>query len=151
MRILALDYGDKRIGLAICDVTETATRVLPFIARRSDDQAAAAVTAVSAEEAAELIVVGLPLNMDGTEGAAAARARRFAARLASLGPIAVTMADERRTTVDAERMLLDLDATRARRRRQRDGVAAALLLQSLLEDRRAARGRATRGGGDIDE
>jgi putative Holliday junction resolvase len=147
VRILAVDFGDKRVGIAVCDVTESATRALPTIPRRSDVQAAADVAARAAAEGAEWIVVGLPLNMDGTEGAAAARARRFAERVAQRTDVVVTLADERRTTVEAERKLLNLDVGRARRRQRRDAVAAALLLESVLEERRAAHGRASDGGG----
>jgi putative Holliday junction resolvase len=134
-RVLAVDWGSKRIGLALSDPTGAIAQPLPHVERRSDAQALAAVAETAQMHRVGRIVVGLPRNMDGSEGAAAATARRFGTRLAERAGLAVDFWDERLTTAAAERALVAADVSRTRRRRVRDGVAAALMLQGYLAAR----------------
>jgi len=132
-RMLAVDYGGRRIGLALSDPTGTATQPLPNVERRGEDQAAREVAAVARACEARAVVVGLPLRMDGTEGPQAEAARRFAERVRQYTGLPVHLWDERLTTVQVERLLVSGRVRRRRRRALRDGLSAALLLQSFLE------------------
>ena len=106
MKILAVDYGASRTGLAVCDPTEfLTTPITPQITLKARPKVAAEVCRIAQEQKAELIVVGLPLNMDGTEGSRANKSRRFAQRLANTAGVPVVLWDERRTTVSAAAIL----------------------------------------------
>ena len=138
MRWLAVDYGDARTGLAVCDAGETiATPVTPQIEEKSLNKCAAAVAAVAAQRGAEGLVCGLPRNMDGSEGARAKTTRRFAARLAAEAGMAVVLWDERRTTVTAAALLAQNDTFGQKRKARLDAVSAAVLLESFLQWRAA--------------
>ncbi len=129
-RVLAVDLGARRVGLAVSDPTGTIAQPLKTLQRRSTRE----ILEVIAEEVTRLgvsaVVVGLPREMDGTEGRMADRARRFGAALARRIKVPVVFWDERLTTVAAGRVLGDL--SRARRREVQDGVAAALILEGYL-------------------
>jgi putative Holliday junction resolvase len=135
-RVLGLDPGAKNIGVAVSDELHLAAHGLPNIAARPVAKAVEAVKSLAEQYTVDLIVVGLPLNMDGTHGPSAEAARDFARRLEEALPGRVRLADERLTTVQAERTLLDADVSRARRRGLRDRLAAVLILQSHLDRRR---------------
>jgi putative Holliday junction resolvase len=137
MRILGIDYGRSRIGLAISDPSGMLAQSLTVIRRESDEQAAQEVARIADEQAAEALVVGLPRNMDGSLGERAEQCRAFAERLAAVTGLAVEMYDERLTTMAAERMLIAADMGRRRRRQVVDKLAAALMLQGYLDRRRA--------------
>jgi putative Holliday junction resolvase len=128
-----VDYGGRRIGLAISDPTGTATEPLPTVERRGDDQAAREVAELARRHGAQTIVVGLPLRLDGTEGPEAQAARSFARRVERYSDLPVRLWDERLTTVQAERLLTAGGVRRERRRVLRDRLSAALLLRSFLE------------------
>lgn len=133
MKWLAVDYGDARTGLAVCDVSETITSpITPQIEEKSMNKVAAAVTAVAAQRGTEGIVCGLPKNMDGTEGSRAAKSRRFAQRLANAADCTVVLWDERRTTVSAAAILADNDTFGQKRKARLDSVSAAVILESFL-------------------
>ena len=133
MKILAVDYGDSRTGLATCDRTEFLTSpITPQITVKARDKVAARVCEVAKEIEAELIVIGLPLNMDGTEGSRANKSRRFAQRLANTAGVPVVLWDERRTTVSAAAILADNDTFGAKRKERLDSVSAAVILESFL-------------------
>ena len=133
MKILAVDYGDSRTGLATCDRTEFLTSpITPQITLKARNKVAARVCEVAKEIGAELIVIGLPLNMDGTEGSRANKSRRFAQRLANTAGVPVVMWDERRTTVSAAAILADNDTFGAKRKERLDSVSAAVILESFL-------------------
>ena len=133
MKILAVDYGDSRTGLATCDRTEfLTTAITPQITLKARNKVAARVCEVAKEIGAELIVIGLPLNMDGTEGSRANKSRRFAQRLANTAGVPVVMWDERRTTVSAAAILADNDTFGAKRKERLDSVSAAVILESFL-------------------
>ncbi|MDR5684101.1 MAG: Holliday junction resolvase RuvX [Armatimonadota bacterium] len=148
--ILGVDWGSKRIGLALSDPTGTIARPLPNVERRSDAQAAKAVAQIARAHGVVRIVVGLPRNMDGSEGPAAAAARRFGSHLAAATDLTIEFWDERLTTAAAERALVGADVSRSRRRRVRDGVAAAWMLQGYLAARTPG-GRPSPGSGPVSE
>ena len=102
MKILAVDYGDSRTGLATCDRTEfLTTPITPQITVKARNKVASQICAVAADIQAELIVIGLPLNMDGTEGSQAKKCRRIAGKIAELWGSEPVMWDERQTTISA--------------------------------------------------
>ena len=137
MRVLGLDLGSKRIGVAVSDRSGTIATPLTVLARRGDRAADhRAIAALVAEEEAERLVVGLPLGLDGGVGPAAQRALAEAAELATVVPVPVETFDERLTTVSADRALLEAGLRAPARRTVVDKVAAAVMLQAWLDGRR---------------
>ncbi|MEY2967219.1 MAG: hypothetical protein RLY50_1269 [Actinomycetota bacterium] len=142
LRVLGLDLGSKRIGVAVSDRSGTIATPLTVLARgksQADDHRRVAEILVAEE--AEAVVVGLPLNMDGTEGRAAKGARAECARLATVVTVPVLLHDERLTTVEADRAMMEFRMRAEARRRVVDKVAAAVMLQSWLDARRLQEGR----------
>ena len=136
VRALGVDPGTKRIGLAVSDLSGTIASPLAVLQRsRSAQHDLHEIARVAREEEAEIIVVGLPVNMDGSEGPAAQRARAEAGRLATVAGVPVELHDERRTTVTADRSMLDAGLNAIERRQRVDKVAAAIMLQSWLDAR----------------
>ena len=134
MKWLAVDYGDSRTGLAGCDAGETITSpITPQIEEKSMNKVADAVTEVLTARGAEGLVCGLPKNMDGTEGSRANTSRRFAQRLANTAGVPVVMWDERLTTAEAERTLMETGVRRENRKQYLDQMAAVLILQGYLD------------------
>lgn len=143
MKWIAVDYGDARTGLAECDATEAiVSPVTPQIEEKSMNKAAAAVAAVADARKAGGVVLGLPRNMDGTEGSRAAKSRRFGQRLADACGMPVVLWDERRTTVTAAAILAGNDTFGAKRKERLDSVSAAVILESFLNWRRQHPGEA---------
>ncbi len=137
IRALGLDPGSKRIGVAVSDLSGTIASPLVVIQRsRSKQHDLEQIARVAREEGAEVIVVGLPLNMDGSMSKAAKTATHEARRLATLVDVPVEMHDERLTTVSADRSMLDAGLNAVERRKVVDKVAAAIMLQSWLDKRR---------------
>jgi putative pre-16S rRNA nuclease len=134
VRVLALDLGTRRIGVAISDFTGTVASPLTVLGRskslRNDHERIAAVVR---KEEAELVVVGLPLSLSGEEGPAARAARTEANALATLVGVPIETFDERLTTVTAERALTEAGVRGRARRQLVDKVAAAVLLQAFLD------------------
>ena len=121
MKWIAVDYGDARTGLAECDPGEQiAAPITPQIEEKSMNRAAQAVAAAAFRRQAGGVVLGLPKNMDGTEGARAAKTRRFAQRLADACGMPVVLWDERRTTVSAEAILAENDTFGQKRKERLD-------------------------------
>ena len=142
MKWIAVDYGDARTGLAGCDAGELiAAPITPQIEEKSMNRAAQAVAAAAIREKAEGVVLGLPNNMDGTEGARAAKTRRFAHRLADACGMPVVLWDERRTTVTAAAILAENDTFGQKRKQRLDSVSAAVLLEGFLQWRRSHPGQ----------
>jgi putative Holliday junction resolvase len=131
--ILAVDYGERRIGLAVGEPETGLAFPLRVAEVRGEAEAIAAVRAACAERRADRVVVGLPLNMDGTRGPQAQRAAAFAARLAEALGLPVDLWDERLTSREVGRTLLAADLSRSRRRQVTDKLAAQVLLQSYLD------------------
>jgi putative Holliday junction resolvase len=131
-RILAVDWGTRRVGVAVSDPSGLVARPLPTLKVKSARDAREQVERAARSEEAEVVVIGLPLNMDGTEGASAARARSLGAALEAQG-FAVRFLDERLTTDDARRWLRERGEARPDLGRV-DQVAALLLLQEFLAE-----------------
>ncbi|MDR7416847.1 MAG: Holliday junction resolvase RuvX [Armatimonadota bacterium] len=129
-RVLAVDLGARRVGLAVSDPTGTIAQPFQTLPRRSTREVLDAIADVVVRLGVSRIVVGLPRNLDGTEGRMARVARRFGASLAHRTRVPVEFWDERLTTRAAEHVLRDRPP--ARRRALRDGVAAALILEGYL-------------------
>ena len=132
MKILAVDYGDARTGLAACDPGEMLASPVGTV-EHWDPQKVAEEAAKAAKEArAERIVVGHPLNMDGTAGPRAQLCREFAALLREASGLPVVLWDERQTTVTATRYLNATDTRGKKRKKVIDAVAATVILESYL-------------------
>jgi putative Holliday junction resolvase len=137
MRILALDLGSKRIGVAVSDLTGTVASPSTVLqrskSRRHDHQR---IAELIRHEEVELVVVGLPLSLSGEEGPAARAARREADAIATLVDVPIETFDERLTTVTAERALTEAGVRGPSRRAVVDKVAAAVILQAYLDRRK---------------
>ncbi len=132
-RLIGLDPGKKTIGVALSDLSRMVASPAESLKRgKFADLAAHLDELIKAEEVAG-IVVGLPLNMDGSEGPSAQSARQFAENLAEKLDIAVALWDERLSTAAVERAMIDADLTRKRRRKRVDKLAAAYTLQGTLD------------------
>lgn len=131
--VAGLDLGTKTIGVAVSDGLRSIATPLTVIRRTKFTADASALLALIAERAIAGIVLGLPRNMDGSEGPRAQSTRAFARNLARLTPLPITFWDERLSTVAAERALLEADASRAKRAQVIDQVAAGLILQGALD------------------
>lgn len=129
-RVLGIDFGDRRFGLALSDPTRTICR--PFEVVEGEKNVLARVAALIGEEGIDQIVVGLPKNMDGSIGPKARTVLAFVERLEGAVPVPVETLDERLTTVEAERSLAASGLSRDARKRRVDAVAAQILLQSWL-------------------
>lgn len=139
VRALGVDPGSKRIGVAVSDLSGTiASPYLVLQRSRSRLHDLHQLARIAREEEADVIVIGLPINMDGSHGKAAKAAIAEGRQLATLVDVPVEMHDERLTTVTAERSMLDAGLNAIERRKVVDKVAAAIMLQSWL-DARAAR------------
>jgi len=137
-RALGVDLGSKRIGLAVSDRSGTIASPLSVLARsKSRRHDLAEIARIARDEEAEVIVVGLPLSMNGEHGAAAKAAVKEADRLATVVDVPVEMHDERLTTVTADRSMIEADMRAPERRKVVDKVAAAIMLQAWLDSRRA--------------
>ena len=133
MRIMALDYGDARTGVAISDASGLLVGQTQVIHQWDTERAAQAAAKLALENGVEEIVVGFPRNMDGSEGARAELYRSFAARIQALTNLHVVLWDERRTTIDAHRILSENGKRMKKHREQVDAVAASLILEGYLQ------------------
>ncbi len=133
MRMICVDYGDARIGLAVCDETEMLASPLATIKSLSMRKNIDNVARIAHEEGAGRIVVGLPLNMDGTEGARANKTKAFGNVLAKVSGIDVVYFDERLSSVEAE-YIMDMNMVGKNKRKDIvDRIAAQVILQSYLD------------------
>lgn len=138
IRALGVDPGSKRVGIAVSDLSGTVASPLTVLHRsRSKQHDLHELAQIVSDEEADIIVFGLPLQMDGRTGTAARAAIVEAERLATLVDVPVVMHDERLTTVTADRSMLDAGLNAQRRRRVVDKIAAAVMLQSWLDARAA--------------
>lgn len=135
MRILALDIGDVRIGLAVSDALGiTANPVETYVRAKNDEAKDALYIAQLAQKlGVQRYVLGLPINMDGTEGPRVEKTRAFAQALAAVSPIPIDYQDERLTTVTAERVLIEQGVRREKRKEVIDKVAAVIILRAYLD------------------
>jgi len=135
-RLMGLDLGTKTIGVATSDLTRRIATPVETIARRKFTADAARLLELAARENIGLIVLGLPINMDGSEGPRAQSTRAFARNLAKLTPIPIVFWDERLSSAAVERMLIQADASRVKRGEVVDKLAAAWILQGALDSLR---------------
>jgi len=131
-RIIGLDPGERRIGVAVSDPTGTIASPERYIDTKIDDVDQTLVDLCTRTGAAR-IVVGLPVNLDGSEGASAKRAREFAAHVSDVTGLDIEFQDERFTSHTAESALIAGGVKRRARKEKRDQVAAAVMLQSYLD------------------
>jgi putative Holliday junction resolvase len=134
-RIIALDHGTRRIGVAVGDMETGMAFARPALLRRNLVTDLAAIGRLVAADAVQMIVVGLPLNMDGTEGEQAADARRFGEQVAQSG-IGVVYEDERLSSWEAGERLSEAGRRPRRERGELDSAAARVILQQYLDTRR---------------
>ena len=146
-RIMALDVGDVRIGIAATDLLQTIASPLESYRRKGFLKDIDYILRLAAEREVGLIVSGLPLSDDGTENAQCEKVREFISALADRTEIPVQYMDERCTTVAAEELLIDADVSRAGRKRVVDKIAAALILERYLSERERDRRRAETSSG----
>jgi putative Holliday junction resolvase len=133
MRVLGIDLGTRRIGLALSDPEAAFAFPLSVLERHGGKRDLEALSALVREREVERIVVGLPLHLDGRNGPEAEAAERFARQLAAATQLPVELVDERWTTVEAERSLREFGHSARRRKAEVDSVAAAILLRTVLD------------------
>lgn len=139
MRVMGIDYGDVRIGIALSDLLGITAQGYEVIDRRKVRDAVKRICEIAQAEEVERIVIGLPRNMNGTYGERAETSRVFAKEIESATQLPVELIDERLSTVSAQRILLEGDVSRAKRRKVVDKIAAAVILQSFLDNLEARR------------
>jgi len=133
MRILALDHGTKRIGVAVSDATKTIAQPLEYIPAEPFADFLARLKKLLVEKEIDLVLIGLPRNMDGSYGPAAQKVEAFVAVLRSAITVPVKTWDERLTSSQANRVLIQGKVRRGERKEKVDKMAAAILLQSYLD------------------
>jgi putative Holliday junction resolvase len=132
-KIMSVDFGDVRTGLAICDASRFLASGIGYISPGGIEKTAAAVADAAKENRAAAIVVGLPVNMDGSEGGRAARCRKFARMVKELSGLPVAMFDERMTTMTASRYLNETNTRGSKRKQVIDTLSAQIILQNCLD------------------
>jgi putative Holliday junction resolvase len=133
MRYLAIDYGTKRTGLAVCDSSEMLATPLAVI--EGHGNLMHRIVEIVLREGIEAVVLGLPVNMDDSEGPAAKAVKKFGQELAKHIAVPIIFHDERLSSFAAEELLAPADLTRKKHKRRLDAVAAAQILQSFLEEK----------------
>ena len=133
MRKMALDYGEVRIGIAFSDLLNIIANGYETYTRRTLDKDLEYLSTLAKEREVDTIVMGLPINMDGTEGERALATREFADKLHEASGLPIVFIDERLTSVSAERMLIEADVRRENRKKVIDKVSATIILQSYLD------------------
>ena len=140
MIILSVDYGDKRTGIAVCDKLEMFASPVCVITEWNIDSLANKIIDIAKEKRAEEIVVGLPKNMDGSEGFRADACKELGEKLKNLSEIPVQFWDERLTTVSAHKILSDNNVRGKKRKAVVDAVAADIILQDYIDSRKFKKG-----------
>src|SRR6267378_6327190 len=135
MSIAALDLGRRRIGVAVTDAAAMGAHPIGVVERRSMAQDLASIAAMLRDREVTTIVVGLPLNMDGSEGPAARAARLFADRIAAAFKVKVEMFDERLTSFEAEERLKGMPVKKGARKPAIDAIAATVILEGWMQSR----------------
>jgi putative holliday junction resolvase len=135
MRILAIDHGTKRMGIALSDETLTIAQPLEFIPAEPFNDFLARLKQLITEKQVDQILIGMPRNMDGSYGPAALKVQEFVAVLKETIAVPIKTWDERLTSAQANRMLIQAKVRRDKRKQRVDAAAAAILLQSYLDSR----------------
>ena len=133
MRYLSIDFGDKRTGLAVGDDVTRIAGPVEVIDTGNQAECLSRIVQAIEQQGVDALVVGLPLNMDGTEGGAAGKYRALADRLAERCGLEVHLVDERLSSNEAERKMDRSGLTRGQRKSRRDALAAAVILQDFLD------------------
>ncbi len=133
MRILALDHGTRRVGVAVSDELQMIAQPLEYIAPEPFADFLARLKAILQEKEISLILIGMPRNMDGSYGPAALKVQEFVAALKEAVTVPIKSWDERLTTVQAQKFLIQGGVRRDQRKQKVDKTAAAILLQSYLD------------------
>jgi putative Holliday junction resolvase len=141
MRILAIDLGDVRTGLAICDKGEMLASPIGVITERSRERLADTIVQIAKEEGAEQLVLGHPINMNGSLGPRSQLVRDFAELLATKTELPIDLVDERATTVRAHQILSTTNVRGQKRKQTADAVAAVLILETYMQRRKNAGGQ----------
>lgn len=136
MVILSVDYGDKRTGIAVCDKNEILASPVGVITEWNKEALAEKIIALAVEKRAEEIVIGLPKNMDGSEGFRADACKELGDILKGIANIPISFWDERLTTVSAHRFLSDNNVRGKKRKSVVDAVSADIILQDYIDNRR---------------
>ncbi|MDD5952349.1 MAG: Holliday junction resolvase RuvX [Oscillospiraceae bacterium] len=139
MKIMAVDLGKARTGLAVCDEGELLASPLTVLPSYNQEKLLEQIALLAKEQGTQLLVVGLPLNMDGTKGESAQNALAFAQTLRQRTGLPVEMKDERGTTISAHNYLNTTDTRGKKRKAVVDAVAATIILQDYLDYRRNQR------------
>ena len=137
MRILAIDYGSQRIGLALSDPTGTLARPLPFVPAKGDAKLAREIVELAKKHEVHLFILGLPRNMDGSSGEAATKVQAFAEIFRQATTTPLKLIDERLSTVQASRQLQESGKNTRKQRGQIDSEAACVLLQGYLDSQQS--------------
>ena len=137
LRMLGLDVGERRIGVALSDPTGTLTSLLPAIRRRSVEKDLRGVVDLAARHEASTIVVGIPISLSGRLGPQAKLVKAFSDALAQVSPVPVYTQDERFSTAEAERLLREGGHEPSRNKGLLDSASAAVILQAYLDTRRS--------------
>lgn len=140
MKVLSVDLGDVRTGIAVCDKNEILASPVCVINERSREVLADKITEIAKQNGAERIILGLPKNMDGSEGESAKKARTFSELLKLKSGLDVIMLDERGTTVSAHNYLNETDTRGKKRRQVIDSVAAVIILQNYIDAKKTREG-----------
>lgn len=135
MRILAIDFGEKRIGIAISDPLKIIAQPLTFIKRKSIEEDINKIKNIINEYAVEEILFGLPLRTNGEEGTEVKKVKEFAKILNKNVNVKINFWDERWTTKQAEEVLTLFDTSRKKKKKNIDRISAAIILQSYLDNR----------------
>ena len=135
MRYLAIDHGQKRTGLAISDASETLVSPHSVIETTSEEELLRRILEVLDIEEIDAVVVGLPVNMDGTEGTRVQQVRRFVSTLQQRTDKPVHLHDERLSSFEADYLAGDLELTRKKKKKRLDAIAAAAILRSFFEQK----------------
>ena len=135
MRILSMDVGDRRIGMAVSDTLGWTAQGIPTLERKGTEYDLEVIRKVLDQYEPELIVIGLPKNMNGSLGPQGEKVQQFAETLTNHFNHEIVFWDERLTTVSANRALLEGNVSRKKRKQQVDQIAAVLILQSYLDYR----------------
>ncbi len=133
MRKMALDYGEVRIGIAFSDIMNIIANGYETYTRQNLDKDLEYLSNLCKEKEVDTIVVGLPVNMDGTEGDRAVKTREFAEKLSSVSGLPIKFLDERLTSVSAEKMLIEASVRREKRKQVIDKISATIILQNYLD------------------
>ena len=137
MRLMGLDVGDKTVGVAVSDELGLTAQGVTTVERRSWAHDLAELDAIAKENSVQKLVVGLPLNMDGSEGPRALASRAFAERASAALGIPFDLWDERLSTAEVQRLLIAADVSRKKRKQVVDKLAAQVILQGYLDSRPA--------------